>query len=474
MSNEEKDSFLENDEYELQVVDLDDPERQDHTPVKRAFLFNTYRKFIKGRADTLHLPAWLRSRKTQVSLVTLIVLLGFVSLIIMSGSWALFINTSRAPESVAKASTVQASTPCYSAALSPDNQRIATLEREYCLQPSLSPPTRQPGDALVQIFNANNKRVLKRFTLYSAILNQAIAQKLPTQNFLDVQYQQISWSPDGKQIICAFAISLLRPATLVYPNTLWGLWWLNETSGAISVLFAQQSQDNYLSETLSYAVWDLQSGSVLPAQRDLQEIIWDSPRFSWGKNGQILAHPAQDENAQPVGSPSLGQSFTLWQPGIIQPQNGLLQPRFSWSTTFFAWSPDRRYLALFAWSSHVEHLNEHLSATPPETNVLPSIRVHDNALNSLLIQGPGTGSYAWRPDGHILAFYNFSAARIELYDCITGMLLRTIAVKPGQDTKTVPLPQSGVDPGVLQWSADGKHLLLVLGNKLQQVSEVPL
>lgn len=474
MSKNEKDSFLDNDEYELQVVDLDDPESQDHVPAKKAFLFNVYIKAIKQRTDILHLPAWLRSRKAQVSLVTLIVLLGFVSLIIMSGSWALFINTSREPAPVAKASTVQASSPCYSAALSPDNQRIATLEREYCLQPSLSPPSRQPGDALIQVFRASNKQALKRFTLYSMILNQAIAQKLPTQNFLDVQYQQIAWSPDGKQLICAFEISLSRPATLVYPNALWGLWQLNEASGAISVLFAQQNQDNFLSDTLSYAVWDLQSGSVLPAQRDLEQIIWDSPRFSWGKNGQIRAQPAQDETAQPVGIPSQGQSFTLWQPGIIQPQNGLLQPRFSWSTTFFAWSPDRRYLALFAWSSHVEHLNEHLSATPPETNVLPSIRVHDNALNSLLIQGPGTGSYAWRPDGRILARYNFSAARIELYDCATGARLRTITIKPGQDTKTVPLPQSGVDPGVLQWSTDNTHLLLVLGNKLLQVSEVPL
>lgn len=474
MSNGEKDSLLENDEYELQVVDLDDPERQGHTLAKKAFLFNIYRKALKRRTATLCLPAWLHNRKTQASLVTLMVLLGFVLLITMSGSWALFINTSRAPESVAKASTVQASAPCYSATLAPDNQRIATLEREYCLQPSLSPPSRQPGDALIQIFRASNKQALKRFPLYSTILNQAIAQKLPTQNFLDVQYQQIAWSPDGKQLICAFQVSLSRPATLVYPNALWGLWQLNEASGAISVLFAQQNQGNFLSDTLSYAVWDLQSGSVLPAQRDLEQIIWDSPRFSWGKNGQILAQPAQDEAAHPVGIPSQGQSFTLWQPGIIQPQNGPSQPRFSWSTTFFAWSPDRRYLALFAWSSHVERLNARISATPPETNILPSISVHDNALNSLLTRGSGTGSYAWRPNGHLLALYNFSATRIELYDCATGARLRTIMVKPDQHASTVPLPQTSVDLGILQWSTDGTHLLLVLGNKLLQVSEVPL
>ena len=64
---------------------------------------------------------------------------------------------------------------------------------------------------------------------------------------------------------------------------------------------------------------------------------------------------------------------------------------------------------------------------------------------------------AWRPDGKAVATFNLNGdQKVNIYDCATGRLLKSLA-EPHQ-----PAQFTGV-LSALRWSPDGRHLLLLDG-----------
>ena len=125
-----------------------------------------------------------------------------------------------------------------------------------------------------------------------------------------------------------------------------------------------------------------------------------------------------------------------------------------WSTNFEAWSPDGHYIIdSISQAGLMKPRNRLVLDTKALKQMrisnMPLLPAHDLALLQVAIT---SSVIAWRPDGRIMAAFNYYDT-VNLYDCITG---RKIASLP-LSFRNQPLAG---DAALLRWSPNCTHLLL--------------
>jgi WD40 repeat protein len=291
--------------------------------------------------------------------------------------------------------------------------------------PTSIPGQTSPGQAVSSLGTATPKSV-----------NSGANRALP------ITYQGVSWSPSGKQIGITFIMSIQE-------RSLMGLL-LFDIDGKHARVFVQPVD---LANPVPVE-WNLVSG------QPLQLVNWKPAlRYRWNNGGDLLPESllsdhmiAQVKQDIPVGNPDGGSSFTIWQPGYAALTN--ISGYDVWSTSIEAWSPDQHYVIQ---GIRLVGLLQPPNHAFPDARTLSQLHLqhywllppHDPALLAAATNAP---IVSWRPDGRVLAAYNFYA--VALYDCQTGRLIKWF---PMPDDQTAPLAGS---TAVLRWSPEGSRLLL--------------
>jgi WD40 repeat protein len=193
-------------------------------------------------------------------------------------------------------------------------------------------------------------------------------------------------------------------------------------------------------------------------------------QYKWSGQGVV----ADSRNQMSIGNAQSGASFALWQAGwltSISPTdaanpgtNGDAHVFFQ--TNFAAVSPDGRFvMAPIAMQTLVApHLAGQTPPQPANHGELPILLARDTALVKVLRSIPPASEafqpiiyIAWRPDGKQVATFNLKDdQKVNIYDCATGRLLKSVSEPPQPSTFSGIL-------GALRWSPDGERLMLLDG-----------
>lgn len=220
-------------------------------------------------------------------------------------------------------------------------------------------------------------------------------------------------------------------------------------------------------------VWDLATGHTQmiasATQYFYENALPLAYRYEWSGQGVV----ADSRNQMSIGNTQSGASFALWQAGWLTGlsptdarnpgTNGDAHVFFQ--TNFAAVSPDGRFvMAPIAMQTLVTpHLAGQTQPQPANHGELPIVLTRDQAFLKILQSIPTNTAaepityIAWRPDGKQVATFNLkNDQKVNIYDCATGQLLKSVAEPPQPPTFSGIL-------SALRWSPDGKRLMLLDG-----------
>lgn len=358
------------------------------------------------------------------------------------------------------------------AAWSPSGRRLAMIGVERDCQQN------GPSDYIITLYDAGSGKAISRLRPDAAVLAalstvqpQASAQGDGGPGSPVLYYSSLLWSRDERRLALPFYLQLApRNGALQFEGLL--------------VLYTDGTRPHVLlHETtgeLGAIEWDLTAGKPLSAVAGRRstlpfESVTPAESYSWGWGGTLVpdtvlvSAEVPAATTGPIGAPSGGTAFTLWQPGGVARQTetdgGQTYHIYTWGVTFAAWSPDGRYLV--DEISQIERLAPQDEPAPSARALaavgaadMPLLPVRDAGLRQVLLRlthdtpGPGP-QIAWRPDGRVLAVYGIGPD-VTIYDCATGRVLAALA--PGTTPNGAPATGSF---NLLRWSPDGSHLLFV-------------
>ncbi len=220
-------------------------------------------------------------------------------------------------------------------------------------------------------------------------------------------------------------------------------------------------------------VWDLATGHsrmiASATQYFYENALPLAYQYAWAEQGIDPSNLATTLIGNPQGDPS----FALWQAGWLTGlsptdarnpgTNGDAHVFFQ--TNFAAVSPDGRFvMAPIAMQTLVTpHLAGQMQPQPANHDELPIVLTRDQAFLKILQSIPTNTAaqpityIAWRPDGKQVATFNLkNDQKVNIYDCATGRLLKSVSEPPQPSTFSGIL-------GALRWSPDGKRLMLLDG-----------
>ncbi|EFH90922.1 hypothetical protein [Ktedonobacter racemifer] len=453
------------DDMELEIVDLGEFENEPKDVWKSSLPSRE-----KSVSPDSHgpLPLW-RRRRVQVPFVTAVFCVGLVALLLTSGSWSWFASKFVPQPSITSANTLDMGESCINdAELAPNKEVIAVMERDYCYLPSLSRIEGRTGNARLKLFDAHSKRLLGQFALANTILDIVHKQQLRTEDVSDIYYLTVSWSPDSKKVICAFQLALTPRSSMFVGTlrTLAGLYVLDLPKQAHIYLATDESSAASPSSFMELGlVWDVLTGTQIPQAKRVLETSANTG-LQWDGQGHLGQPPAGTLSGIDVGSVHSGEPFTFWQPGRVQVVDMTPERQYVWSASCVSWSRDGRYMAILYWQARISLPGQ--APLAPDVlkgaslDQLPVLPAHDKALEMLLrsqSKGLETKTFAWRPDGQVLAMYDHQGERLSLYNANTGALWRVygVSVSDHNDEAADLIASS-----VLQWTPDGKTLFLAL------------
>lgn len=404
-------------------------------------------------------------------------------------------------------------------AWSPDATRVAVLGyTRGC--PNLS-SARGANSGIVNIYDARRGRLVMSFQPDSIILNGhgvSLPSATPSPELGPftpfLRYDDIIWSADSRQLALPFFVETgfyqQIPPYAPYFNlgnppppapTLAGVLLTNASNGGQHVVSATYH------DTGARLEWDLFAGRLVSAAVTLPPALG----YQWDDNGAIAPQTPLNTRGPPatsdhpvVGNPAAG-TFSLWQPGVAAPalypllSSGVasappeyvVAPNvYMWYSDFAAWSPDGRYLLTSGFEEAriaVPQLTQPSSSalTAAQVASIPVASARDAALSSIygimsafessVTPKPGVypapQSVAWQPDGRMAAAVpdvagivreiggGIGAPPVTIYDSTTGNTTTTLQAQPNSDAAT---ENSLTHQDIwLQWSPDGKHLLLL-------------
>ncbi len=363
---------------------------------------------------------------------------------------------------------------------SPDGSRLAILKSCYFGRGT------DPNNAVL-LFDAHTYGLLAQVTLQKTIVAEG---KLPSvcaygngtdiQQTVNIDAREVIWTADSQRLAIPFGYWNYQaeemPGSCAHSGQ--GVLLLN-TSGQLDRLVIRK--DYTISE--KFSGWDLQTGE--PVESDaLPAALPAALAYRWGDDGKLTpidtlsttgAPPATSFTRNPIGSPMGGATFSIWQPGSIwlkepSDQSSTQPPEaydaYTFQSSFVVISPNERYLT---WSGAFGWVEPKGRGQPSAHDVdalglgdLAWLPIRGAALQKALLLLPqnGIADVAWRPDGQMLAMTVPNCRLICGPREFGEKSLRILRSETGQIALELTPPQ-GDAAGILRWSADGKHLLLV-------------
>ncbi len=212
------------------------------------------------------------------------------------------------------------------------------------------------------------------------------------------------------------------PSSLVYPQ-FWGLVWALDGKRVMLPFWMMAGPDNTSFLAVSgvvvapvdgqavkaitsaafygYDYWDIQANHVIHSNTNLPI----ATAYRWSSDGKLVAAP-NPSTTTPVGTPSGGQSFTMWQPGMVLLDRKKSVLSFNENMTIL--SPDDRYLipVLGSGGELDSAATDYAQGSDGEYHVAP----RDKGLMAAAIRLKDPAdpyasqtSVAWRADGKLIA-----------------------------------------------------------------------
>ena len=353
-------------------------------------------------------------------------------------------------------------------AWAPDARRLAALGVANACPVSHYEP------ALVNVYDVAAGRLVSRWQPDAAIF-AALGLPVPAAGQIGpVLYQHVLlWSRDGRTLALTFFADVsVEPRILSYD----GVALLDVATGRERVLLDREGGRGFGQIVLE---WDLAAGvpAVLPYELPPAGPLFNlaaAPAYTWGGDGRLVpdvtaagdGHPA----TAPIGNPNGDAVVTPWQPGIVSlvalAASGTGRPAgvYTWSTTFAAWSPDRRYLIDGVTTGGRLALAGQPTPSAATLDALqisrfPVLAPRDAGMARAL-DGLGAVSeagqtlwLAWRPDGRVLAA-SPNGDDVTFYDTTSGRMLGRVRTVAADGL------EGGLPGGAMRWSPDGKWLVL--------------
>jgi WD40 repeat protein len=359
-------------------------------------------------------------------------------------------------------------------AWSPDSRSIAIVGyRKTCMMDGLA-----NGAGLVAIYDIFTGKLLARIQPDAAVLQSLHTADPHPQSAPILNYTQVLWSPHGNRIAVPFTIQFQQTqrSQIMDVTAYTGVVVMDAHGDHLQVILHAQSGNG----NSATAEWDLVQGKALAQPTFLAKptptstALSPATMYMWGTNGSLIPEQFEDSEPSPlvpIGDPSGGYAFTIWQPGVVILNNVLsdgaasIGPAiYTLDSNFGAWSPDGRYLISTQVESRLEFSGEpqptQQALNALNVSQLPLLQVRDKALQHVLdtLSGPATSTNldmtSWRPDGTTLAVYDASTTDLDVYDCGTGYQLDSLLLS----TKTMYGNLNG--SYMLRWSPNGEHLIL--------------
>jgi hypothetical protein len=225
---------------------------------------------------------------------------------------------------------------CPSAAVwSPDNKHIAVLAQlGACANGNFG--IVEPNVVALFDTQGNLERMLYPDTIVLGAKAPTAAQPTPTLGTDSsaiapayAEYFAMSWSPDGTRL------ALTYEATLPYGQE------TNTFASGLVFLPAGGADGEKLSgfNQSPYDIWDLQTRKQIHGDNTAQVFAL---AYQWSSQGTLM--PVDDATTSgPIGSQTVRQRFSIWQPGSVYLDR--TKQALDFSATYMVWSPDGRYLA---------------------------------------------------------------------------------------------------------------------------------
>lgn len=390
-------------------------------------------------------------------------------------------------------------------AWSPSGAQIAVLGYELDC-PSLDGPGNSVSGLLV-IFDASRGSAVKEISLDNLITPHiTIPPKLlaagvsPSFAFSGINYSHLLWLPDQRHLAITFTTKLATG-----PLTATG-WPLELIEGALilDTSNATGAQNRVVQRTLATLTstlieWNLTDGAPLPISTSLisqtaQATISPALTYQWQNSGVLApqaplplgaSQPPPPPPSGPVGVPDGGNTFTLWQPGVLSDHIATSMydlpplPAYTYSTAFDALSPNGNYLIEGVSISALLSLPTVEAPTPANSSPYgwshaPVTQARDSALRTnyaVITKHPFISNsewgvngelVAWSPNGDYLAVSdNTPDHHVTLYNTSTGASVQQLL----PDTNNTPTGNSAAkEPGeanVLRWAPNSQDLLLI-------------
>lgn len=327
---------------------------------------------------------------------------------------------------------------------------------------------------VLDIYNGTGQRRIRQIALDTLLepAEKTLAQAVDTDH---IALGQVLWLNGEKQLAVTF--SLPPRAGSGQTTTEFGIITL-DPSGANDQPRVQFEEilnryGTYYPIPGISLIWDLATGHTQmiasATQYFYENALPLAYQYKW--SGESVA--ADSQNQLSIGNAQSGASFALWQAGWLSSlsptdaanpgTNGDAHVFFQ--TNFAAASPDGRFvMAPIAMQTLVApHLAGQTAPQPANHGELPILLARDTAFLRILQSIPANTAaqrivyIAWRPDGKQVATFNLkNDQKVNIYDCATGRLLKSVSEPPQPSTFSGIL-------GALRWSPDGKRLMLLAG-----------
>jgi hypothetical protein len=305
-----------------------------------------------------------------------------------------------------------------------------------------------------------------------------------------VHFFSLGWSPDDQHV--AITYTVFDSATRLTPDHLLdaGLLVVDTRSGTATIIHGDSGYFATVGATTGFPVWNVATGTEISASAPAELGL----TYSWANKsapaplaqitGTVSRLPRDAGAHSPVGNPTGGTTFTIWQPGIVAgPQRTSLGGGHAvFLTDFATWAPDGvRVTYLSAGVTLPSPQAPSSRDTSPAAATLPlptptgvaQAPARDAALDAVQRQvgAGGLAQVAWNPSGNLLASIACHQAvgseTVVIRDAANGNVLSSASLALGpQDASCGALSATDRDgafpnlPLTLQWTPGGDALLV--------------
>jgi hypothetical protein len=341
------------------------------------------------------------------------------------------------------------------AAWSPDGQQVAVLAKlEACSNPDAGIIT--PNVVAVLDTRGN---LVRQIDIDASIPGYTKAST--PSSLVYPQFWGLVWALDGKRVMLPFWM-IAGPDNTSF---------LAMSGVVVAPVDGQAVKAITSAAFYGYDYWDIQANHVIHSNTNLPI----ATAYQWSSDGKLIAAPHPSTTA-PVGNPSGGQSFTMWQPGTVLLDRKKSVLSFNENMTIL--SPDDRYLipVLGSGGELDSAATDYAQGSDGEYHVAP----RDKGLMAAAIRLKNPAdpyasqtSVAWRADGKLIAATDpnllidqivanlgsdFPAASqsVTIFDSATGSKVLTLKTQPlANRLRTF----GGLTPQpALAWNAKGNRL----------------